>query len=96
MTNDDSLIALKELDEHFKEKYPPNSYPVIGWAITEIERLRKLVQDLLPFMEEDVRLALEVVPPPYDGHDSDDCIDCRWYERALVWQERIDAGEFNG
>jgi len=64
-------------------------------AANEIERLKGLVVDLLPFMEEDVRLALKVVPPVYDGHDKDDCVDCRWYERALVWKERMDAGELS-
>ncbi len=69
----------------------------VSWsdAANEIERLKGLVADLLPFMEEDVRLALEVVPPVYEGHEKDDCVDCQWYERAIVWKQRITAGELS-
>jgi len=88
----DIVIQLQRLGEETPHNQGRST---IYGAISEIERLRGLVGDLRPFMEGDVRMALDVVPPVYDGHDKDDCADCRWYESALVWKERMDAGELN-
>jgi hypothetical protein len=63
-------------------------------ANREASRLRKLVRDLTPFMVADVQSALEMGPPPGD-HNADNCEDCRWYEQALSWKARIDAGEIS-
>jgi hypothetical protein len=64
-----------------------------GWtavrrdAMAEIERLRNLVDDLIPFAINDVEQGLRVAE---EGH-SDQCDDCMWYESSLEWKKRIDA-----
>lgn len=68
--------------------------PVDNEAINEIQRLRALVDDLRPFMEDDVRCALDMGHFTKD-HPEDDCNDCKWYARALEWQQRINDGELN-
>lgn len=59
----------------------------------EIIRLQSLIQELLPFMINDVNQALIMGPPP-EGHN-DDCLDCVWYRESLALKARLDAGEFN-
>jgi hypothetical protein len=61
--------------------------------LTDIERLRALNSELVPFMVADVRAGLELGPPPA-GH-TDNCDDCNWYQQSVTWQQRIDNGEFD-
>lgn len=59
----------------------------------EIERLKALVAELVPFMLIDVKsgLALE----GYAGeHHEDECDDCKWLAQSLDWEQRIRSGEF--
>lgn len=91
MTNEEALDSLRALDKHFKERFPGNGYLAVGWAIQEIERLRSLVQDIRPILEQDIECALAMGPP--DGPCS--CGDCEWYDRSLAWKARIDAGELD-
>jgi hypothetical protein len=62
--------------------------PACERAADEIERLRNLVDDLLPFAINDVQQGLQVGAAE-EGH-SDQCDDCAWYEASLEWQKRID------
>ncbi len=60
-------------------------------AADEIERLRDLVAELVPYMLQDVRWGLELGAPPEDH--SDNCSDCDWYAEAMDWKRRIESGE---
>lgn len=62
--------------------------------LREIKRLQAIVTETVPYMIADVDFALAMGPPP-EGHDDDDCDDCRWYKDADKLRARIDAGEFN-
>lgn len=62
-------------------------------AAAEIERLRGLIAELLPFMVNDVMNGMKMGPAPL-GH-VDDCQDCLWYESSLGWSKRLNQGEFD-
>lgn len=90
----DIVLQLRALDKHLTEQWGTPGYPIIERAADEIERLRSLVRELRPFVEQDVESALKV--GPFDeGHDQGSCEDCQWYARALMWQERIELGELD-
>lgn len=61
-------------------------------AVNEIERLRTLITELIPFMVIDVRSGIQC-PPPVGHYDM--CDDCEWYYESIKWQNRIDSGEFD-
>lgn len=67
--------------------------PVCVEAIEEIQRLRSIIKDLLPYMILDMEQALIMGPAP-SNHPDDNCPDCVWYKESLAWKERIDSGEF--
>lgn len=90
----DIVLQLEALNKHLTEQWGTPGYPIIERAADEIKRLRALVQDLRPFMEQDIKTALEMGPFG-DDHDQDACEDCQWYERALLWYERIELGELD-
>lgn len=77
--------------------YPPhtscNACERLDDATDEINALRNLVTELLPFMMADVKNGLAIGPPPV-GH-SDNCQDCVWFEESQIWNKRILDGEFN-
>jgi len=68
-------------------------------AADEIERLRALVKELLPFMLEDVIQGVMLGEPPFDPNHCDDasdkCPDCVWFIGSTKWKARIDSGEFS-
>lgn len=90
----DGVLQLRALNEHLIKQWGTPGYSVIDWAADEIERLRSLVRELKPFMEQDVASALRVGPFDED-HDHDACEDCQWYSQALTWHERIELGELD-
>lgn len=63
-------------------------------AADEIERLYRLVGELLPFMMADSQDGVRVGARSDSDTCEPDCADCVWYEKSVVWQERINAGEF--
>jgi hypothetical protein len=64
-------------------------------AADEIERLRGLVAELLPFARADAELGASI-GQHVSGHACDpQCGDCQWYEDSLLLLERIRAGEFD-
>lgn len=70
--------------------------PALAWlteAADEIERLRALVSELLPFMTIDVLSGVKLGPAP--ASHSDECDDCLWYEISKKWEKRIHSGEFD-
>ena len=60
-------------------------------AADQIERLRDLGAELIPYMLQDVRLGLELGTPPEEC--CEDCSDCDWYAEAMFWKRRIESGE---
>lgn len=83
----DSLVLLLRDQAHA---------PALSWltqAADEIERLRCIVLELMPFMVEHVVDGVRLGPAPCD--DKDGCRDCRWFDESLEWQERINSGEFD-
>lgn len=65
----------------------------IDAAADEIERLRKLVSELLPFMINDMEEGLAL---GYSEEHKEDvpCPDCQWYKNSILWKQRLDSGEF--
>lgn len=65
-------------------------------AAEEIQKLRSLVNELLPYMLNDMTqgLGLEVSDHCKDAQAP--CRDCQWFEDASLWKKRWDAGEFKG
>lgn len=65
----------------------------------DINYLKRLVTELLPFMLIDVKSGLRLKPKESDlkcfACRDNTCIDCQWYYQSLSWKSRIDAGEFN-
>jgi hypothetical protein len=56
-----------------------------------------LATEFYPFVETEAAQALAMGPPIQD-HDNackSDCPDCRWYNWALSFQQRIEQGEFD-
>lgn len=70
----------------------------IDAAADEIEKLRSLVKELLPFMLNDMEQGLVIGEPPFEkDHCKDEstlCPDCQWFEQSIFWKKRVDAGEF--
>lgn len=65
-------------------------------AAAEIERLRSLLSEILPYMLNDMEQGLNMGPAPEDHVEDAPCPDCQWYEDATLWKKRINAGEFKG
>lgn len=62
-------------------------------AADEIERLKALITELLPFAYADAKLGITVNP---DGADCEEgCEDCEWYEKSVDFVRRVENGEFN-
>lgn len=94
MTTDNHLFHLRALSDHFKVEWAPNGYPIIDWAIEEIERLRYLVRELRPYLETDIKGGLSL-GEPWVNHSMDGCEECMWYQESLSWKNRIEAGELD-
>lgn len=90
----DIVLQLRALDKHLTEQWGTPGYPIIEGAADEIERLRKLVRELRPYLEVDMNSGLNI-GKPWVNHESDDCDDCKWYQESLAWQERIELGELD-
>lgn len=64
----------------------------------EIEKLRSLISELLPYMLNDMEQGLHLGQPPFEQDHCKDkdilCGDCQWFEDATLWKNRVDAGEF--
>lgn len=63
-------------------------------AAFEIERLRSLLSELIPYLLIDVKsgLALEgAIDRNHDDHEY--CMDCQWLDESLEWKRRIESGE---
>lgn len=68
-------------------------YATMTEAADEIEKLRSLIKELLPSMLNDMEQGLSLGPS--EEHKEDiPCLDCQWYEDAILWKKRLDAGEF--
>lgn len=67
-------------------------------AAEEIKNLRSLVNELLPYMLNDMTQGLLLGEPPFEKDHCKDaqapCPDCQWFEDASLWKKRWDAGEF--
>lgn len=67
-------------------------------ASDEINRLRSLISELLPFMLNDMEQGLVIGEPPFEKdhckNQSTLCPDCQWFEQSIFWKKRVDAGEF--
>jgi hypothetical protein len=68
-------------------------------ALREIERLRGLVAELLPYALNDAEQGILIGPPPesneYCQKCSQTCEDCIWYKESVILMKRIESGEFN-
>ena len=68
------------------------------WSIynhaEEIQNLRSLVNELLPYMLNDMTQGLAIGPSDHCKDAQAPCRDCQWYEDASLWKKRWDAGEF--
>ena len=77
----------------------PTYWAELQDAKAEIERLRALVKELLPFMLEDVVQGMALGKPPFDPNHCDNtpykCPDCIWFLGSKKWKARIDSGEFS-
>lgn len=80
------------------DKYPWDA-TLYEDAANEIEHLRALVKELLPFMLEDVIQGMALGKPPFDPNHCDNtpdkCPDCIWFLGSTKWKARIDNGEFS-
>lgn len=65
-------------------------------AAEEIQNLRSLVNELLPYMLNDMTQGLAIGPSDHCKDAQAPCTDCQWYEDASLWKKRLDAGEFKG
>jgi hypothetical protein len=63
-------------------------------AADVIERMKKAIDELLPYMQKEVEHGISLGAPP-DGHLNDECLDCQWYTESLTLKGRLDAGEFD-
>lgn len=59
--------------------------------IAEVEHLRKLVAEIVPYLITEVKVGLSI--GPFSDCPDQECEDCRWYAECCVWAERINAGE---
>lgn len=75
----------------------PGESEAMKWQTLAKEnfRLTSLIEEIIPYLLNDIKCALQMGPIP-EGHDNDNCEDCRWYKRAIAWKQRIDAGEIPG
>lgn len=62
-------------------------------AADEIERLRSLISELLPYMLNDMEQGLQLGPAE-DHIEDTQCPDCQWFEDATLWKNRVNGGEF--
>jgi hypothetical protein len=90
------MVLLKRYSspmEDIVERLIALNHPDACDAADEIERLRSLLKEVIPYLLHDVACALDMGPIP-EGHE-DDCEDCTWYRKATEWQKRIDNGELD-
>jgi hypothetical protein len=62
-------------------------------AAKEIEHLRRLVGEILPYLCEDVESGLWL-KTDITSHIQDDCEDCLWGAESKSWEERLKSDEF--
>ena len=62
-------------------------------AADEIERLKALIAELLPFAYADANLGITV--NPNDAGCEEGCEDCEWYEKSVDFVRRVENGEFD-
>lgn len=68
-------------------------YATMTEAADEIEKLRSLIKEILPYMLNDMEQGLSLGPSE-DHVEDTQCLDCQWYEDSMIWKNRLDAGEF--
>lgn len=61
-------------------------------ASQTIVKLRKDIDELLPYALNDAQQGTTMGPPP-EGHE-DDCPDCVWYRESVELLARINSGVF--
>jgi hypothetical protein len=94
------LLTLRNscICEHVGAQGTPNeceSCRIQKEAADEIERLRGLIAELLPFARADAESGAAVIHWP-GGHNCEPlCDDCQWHEDSLLLLERIRSGEFD-
>ncbi len=69
-------------------------YATMTEAADEIEKLRSLIKEILPYMLNDMEQGFSLGPPSEDHIEDTQCPDCQWYEDSMIWKNRLDAGEF--
>lgn len=89
--NTESKILKNEHSHEHHEFQPGETMELAAYVL---ETLRGHVDELLPYMLDDLQQGLRIGPPP-DGHDNDNCPDCQWYNRSINLLGRINQGEFN-
>lgn len=79
------------VEAHWSEMY-------IDAAADEIEKLRSLIKEIIPYMLNDMEQGLTLGQPPFDVDHCKDkpfpCPDCQWFEDASIWKQRLNSGEF--
>ena len=90
-------METNDIVTRLREKYS-GQLPICSEAASEIEKLRSLVSELLPFMLNDMEQGLVIGEPPFEKDHCKDkdvlCPDCQWFEQSIFWKNRVDAGEF--
>lgn len=94
--NRDILNKLRTYRE--KQQQTLSAVQTDSTASGEVEHLKTLVKELLPFMFEDVRQGLMLGEAPFDQshcvETEEKCPDCTWFNTSVKWRERIERGEF--
>lgn len=92
----DQLRAEGEIlnKEYQGEHYEFQPGETMNLAAYALEMLRRHVDQLFPYMLQDIQQGLRLGPPP-EGHDADNCSDCQWYAASIELRDRINSGEYN-
>lgn len=84
-----------------ERKYPRFNiadYVDLDGIADEIDRLRAVVAELLPYALYDAEQGLYIGPPPEPNEYCKDCdqtcADCQWYLNSVKFMDRYNAGEF--
>ena len=89
-------LLMTERDHH--KKWSDNYEQGLRDSHEQIEKLRSLISELLPYMLNDMEQGLTLGQPPFEQDHCKDkdtpCPDCQWFEDATLWKNRVDAGEF--
>ena len=86
--------AVRQLREDYDML--PGESEAMKWETLAKEnfRLTTLIEELKPYLLDDIKCAIEM-GPPFPEHNQDGCEDCKWYAEAMAWKTRIDAGELD-